>query len=162
MAFQYPIDVPGVSFKSFLRTALNAKTPKSKQLPISDFIKLLESTAISLDIPLKLLDRDINQDLSGGEKKKMEILQMVILKPKYAILDEIDSGLDIDANKTIYSAIKEIAKKTNIGIIIITHYEKILEYLTPDFVYILNNGKIIEQGEKELVERISKHGFKTN
>lgn len=159
MSFQYPISVPGVSYRNFLRSALNSITSNSNYLSIREFSTMVEGYAKQLDIPLTLLDRDLNHDLSGGEKKKMEILQLMVLKPKYAILDEIDSGLDIDANRTLYSFINSIIKNHKMGIIVITHYEKILKYLTPDFVYILKDGNIIEHGGKELVERISNHGF---
>lgn len=162
LAYQQPVEIPGVKLSNFLRLALNSNLPKSKHVSTGDFYKLLETTCKDLDIPLNLIDRDINTNLSGGEKKKMEILQMAILKPKYAILDEIDSGLDIDANRNIYLKIKKIAIQNNMGVLIITHYEKILEQIDPDSVYIIKNGKITESGSKKLAERISKHGYKTN
>jgi len=160
LAYQQPVEVPGVSFRSFLRAAVNSGLTQKNKISLKYFNKNLDKLAIKLDIPNKLLDRDLNNNLSGGEKKKMEILQMAMLKPKYAILDEIDSGLDIDAKKVIYKNIKTIAKQNNTGILLITHYEKILNLISPDYVHVISKGEIIETGSKSIAERISHHGYK--
>jgi len=163
IAFQYPLEVPGVSFRNFLRLAYNTHYGKDKQLSPAAFATLLNEASEELEISVKLLDRDLNFNLSGGEKKKMEILQMMILKPKYAILDEIDSGLDIDANKIIYKAVHDLSTRIqNTGFLIITHYERILDYLNPNFVYVIKSGEIVDSGGKNLINNILKYGYKTN
>jgi Fe-S cluster assembly ATP-binding protein len=160
MAFQYPVEVPGINFRNFLRMAYNSRFPKDKQLSVFKFRDLLKEKASLLNVPEKLIDRDLNYNLSGGEKKKMEILQMEVLQPKYCILDETDSGLDIDALKTIFGSINQFAQNNkHIGMVIITHYEKILDFIKPDFVHILSKGKIIKRGGNDLIKLINKKGY---
>ena len=156
LSFQYPAEITGVTLTNFLRTALRAKT--GKKLPVLKFHKLLGEKMNELDMPLEFRSRYVNENFSGGEKKKAEMLQMLILEPKFAILDEIDSGADIDAIKIIAQAIKK-AKENNTGIIGITHYNRILQEITPDKVSILYKGKIVQQGGKELAEKIEQQGF---
>lgn len=162
MAFQYPVEIPGVNFRNFLRLSYNSHYPKEKQLSVFKFKELLESKAREFNIDNKLIDRDLNYNLSGGEKKKMEILQMAILQPKYAILDETDSGLDIDAIKVIFAGINQYAMNNKeVGLIIITHYERILDFIHPDFVHILSQGKIIKEGGDDLIKEINKSGYES-
>lgn len=161
IAYQYPVEVPGVNFANFLRLAYNSSRKKEDQLPVFKFRKLLKTKAEELDFPESLLDRNLNEDLSGGEKKKAEILQMAVLQPKYAILDETDSGLDLDALKSVFEGVnKIIASERKLGVLIITHYQRIFDYIKPDFVHILYNGKIAASGGLELVDRIEEHGYK--
>jgi len=157
MSFQHPIEIPGVPLTTFLRTAKNTITKKHSSP--SDFLKEIKSYAKLLKMTDAEIERSINHGLSGGEKKKSEILQMAILKPKFALLDEIDSGLDIDALKAVASTIKEIFKKTKMGLLIITHYQRILNYITPDFVHIMDDGKIIKSGKETLAHELEKHGY---
>ena len=160
MGFQHPVDVPGVNFRNFLRLAYNSHLPKDKQLPVFKFKDLLTKKAEELEINPDLLDRDLNYQLSGGEKKKMEMLQMAILEPRYIILDEIDSGLDTDAVKTIFGGVKRYKEDhPEVALIIISHYEKILSFIKPDFVHVLNSGKIIKSGTDELITEINKNGY---
>jgi Fe-S cluster assembly ATP-binding protein len=160
MGFQHPVDVPGVNFRNFLRLAFNSRLPKDEQLPVFKFKDLLTKKAEELEINPDLLDRDLNYQLSGGEKKKMEMLQMAILEPRYIILDEIDSGLDTDAVKTIFGGVKRYKEGHPEAIlIIISHYEKILNFIKPDFVHVLNNGRIIKSGTNELITAINKNGY---
>jgi Fe-S cluster assembly ATP-binding protein len=162
MAFQYPVEIPGVNFRNFLRLSYNSHYPKDKQLSVFKFKELLETKAREFNIADKLIDRDLNYNLSGGEKKKMEILQMAILQPKYAILDETDSGLDIDAIKVIFAGINQYTKNNKeVGLIIITHYERILDFIHPDFVHILSQGKIIKEGGDDLIKEINKSGYES-
>lgn len=161
VSFQHPMEIPGVSYFSFLKTIKNIKN-KENNLPFVDsekFLKELTPLLSLLNMPKSLLERHLNNNFSGGEKKRAEILQMLVLQPKIAILDEIDSGLDIDALKDVCKAIKYAHKKYNIGIILITHYQRILNYLTPDFVHIVNNGKIIKSGKSALAKEIEKNGY---
>lgn len=160
LAFQYPIEIPGVSNYDFLRLAYNEKQ-KAKGLPELDpleFMELTQKYLNKLKIRPEFLNRDLNQGFSGGEKKRNEILQMLLLQPKLIILDEIDSGVDVDAIKVICENIKEnINNETSL--IIITHYPRILQYLKPDFVHIMNDGKLIKTGGMELVEQLEEHGY---
>lgn len=161
VAYQYPTEVPGVDFSNFLRLAYNSSRKDSEKLPVFRFRKLLKETAEELDFPEKLLNRNLNEDLSGGEKKKAEILQMAVLQPKYAILDETDSGLDLDALKSVFSGVnKIIATKKKLGVLVITHYQRIFDYIKPGFIHILINGKIVTSGGLELVKKIEKNGYK--
>ena len=160
LAFQYPIEIPGVSNYDFLRLAYNEKQ-KAKGLPELDpleFMELTQKHLNKLKMHPEFLNRDLNQGFSGGEKKRNEILQMLLLQPKLIILDEIDSGVDVDAIKVICENIKEnINNETSL--IIITHYPRILQYLKPDFVHIMNDGKLIKTGGMELVEQLEEHGY---
>jgi len=160
LAFQYPQEIPGVNFSNYMRLVYNAHQSKKNQLPVFKFRKLIKKTATELDIPLSLIERNLNEDLSGGEKKKLEILQMALIKPKLAILDETDSGLDQDAIKTIFSSITTLRQVLpDMSILIITHYPKIFEYISPDKVHIMINGKIKTSGDTSLVDTISKNGY---
>lgn len=160
VAFQYPIDIPGISNQLFLYSAINA-VKKYKKQPIidrSEFRKSVQEKMMLLKMPEDLLTRSVNLGFSGGEKKRNEILQMMMLDPILCILDETDSGLDIDAIKIVYKGLK-ILKNKKRSFIIITHYERILEYITPDYVHILNEGSIIKSGNIELVKQIEEQGY---
>ncbi|HRN86215.1 MAG TPA: Fe-S cluster assembly ATPase SufC [Candidatus Dojkabacteria bacterium] len=161
VAYQYPVEVPGVNFSNFLRLAYNSSKSDKEKLPVFKFRKLLKEKAQELDFSESLLDRNLNEDLSGGEKKKAEILQLAVLKPKYAILDETDSGLDLDALKSVFQAVNNIiASEKKLGVLIITHYQRIFDYITPDYVHVLSDGKIVESGDRELIDKIEKDGYK--
>jgi len=151
-------------FGTFLRTAKNIhlQANKKPRLSPSEFIKLTEKYLKTLKLSDQFLTRELNKNFSGGEKKKAEILQMAILEPKIAFLDEIDSGLDVDALKAVAESIKEIAKKLKIGIVLITHYQRLLNYVTPDFVHIIHDGKIIKSGKKDLALKIEKEGYNSH
>lgn len=158
---QYPTEIPGVNFRNYLRLAYNCSRSKTEQLAVFKFRQLLAEKAKLLDIDPALLERNLNEGLSGGEKKKLEILQLAILEPKLAILDETDSGLDIDALKTVFSAIAQIKKaKPEMSILLITHYHKVFDYITPDFVHIIKQGKIVKTGGKELIQEINTYGYR--
>jgi len=159
LAFQYPVAIPGVTVREMLLTALRAK---NKDLKISalELKKTVELEADKLHLNQELLGRSLNDGFSGGEKKKMEILQMRILKPKLLILDEIDSGLDIDALATIAKNVAEMVKEQKMSVLVITHYQRILDYLVPDSVAVMKEGVIVEQGGSEIVERLEKYGYK--
>lgn len=162
LAYQYPVEVPGVNFANFLRLAYNSSRDKSDKIPVFKFRKLLKEKAHELDFPEELLERNLNEDLSGGEKKKAEILQMAILEPRYAILDETDSGLDLDALKSVFGAVNKITtNQKKLGVIVITHYQRIFDYLKPDFVHVLMDGKIVKTGNMKLVKQIEKDGYKS-
>jgi Fe-S cluster assembly ATP-binding protein len=162
LAFQYPIAVPGVSVANFLRTAINAhrkgKDPEDKGISIPDFRKKLKEKMALLDMDESFAGRYLNDGFSGGEKKRVEILQMATLEPKISILDETDSGLDIDALKIVAHGINVINKKEQ-GILVITHYQRILNYITPDFVHVMLNGRIVESGGPELALRLEEEGY---
>jgi len=156
LSFQYPEVIPGITVENFLRTAKNAVSTR-KQSVIA-FKKLLKEKMIELGIDDSYASRYLNEGFSGGEKKKNEILQMKILDPKVAILDETDSGLDVDAIRVVAEGVNQFASDTN-GIIIITHYNKLLDYIKPDFVHILKDGKIIQTGDITLAKTIDEEGF---
>jgi len=156
LSFQYPSEIPGVTISSFLRTALNTQ---GKKLDVIQFRKLLDEKMNELDMDAQFKTRYVNQGFSGGEKKRMEILQLSILQPKYAILDETDSGLDVDALKIVCNGIIKI-RNPEMSIILITHYNRILRYLEPDEVHIISEGKIVKSGGKELAKEIEENGFK--
>ena len=163
-AFQYPQEIPGVSLANFLRTALNAKMGGTAEESVIDPIEFnmqLKKTMKKINMEQSFANRYVNTGFSGGEKKRAEILQMSVLNPKFAILDEIDSGLDIDALKTIAQNINQIHEEQNVGLIIITHYQRILNYITPDFVHVLMDGKIVMSGGKELVENQEQNGYES-
>lgn len=159
MAFQYPVAIPGVPVAKYLRMIVNARREArgEDEVKIKDFRRQVEAAMELIKMPKELTSRYLNEGFSGGEKKRMEILQMVLLQPKYAFLDETDSGLDVDAIKIVSESIKKMKK--DMGIIIITHYKKFLEYLNPDEVSVLYQGKIIANGGRDLVEKIEKEGF---
>lgn len=162
LAFQYPVAVPGVSVANFLRTAINAhrkgQNPEDKGISIPDFRKKLKEKMALLDMDELFAGRYLNDGFSGGEKKRVEILQMATLEPKVSILDETDSGLDIDALKIVAHGIKAINKEDQ-GVIVITHYQRILNYITPDFVHVMLNGKIVKSGGPELALRLEEEGY---
>jgi len=162
LAFQYPVAVPGVSVANFLRTAINAhrkgQNPEDKGISIPDFRKKLKEKMALLDMDESFAGRYLNDGFSGGEKKRVEILQMATLEPKISILDETDSGLDIDALKIVANGIKAVNKKDQ-GILVITHYQRILNYITPDFVHVMLNGRIVESGGPELALRLEEEGY---
>ncbi len=160
LAFQYPLEIPGVNTNVFLKTSLNAikKARGEKELDAIQFLKLVKEKAKELKFDEDKLGRQLNVGFSGGEKKKNEILQMSILNPKLSILDETDSGLDIDALKTVAEGVNALRKKSN-SFLIITHYQRLLEYIKPDFVHVLMNGKIIKSGGPELALELEKKGY---
>ena len=160
LAFQYPLEIPGVNTNIFLKTSLNAirKANGEKELDAIEFLKLVKLKAKNLKFDEEKLNRQLNVGFSGGEKKKNEILQMSILNPKLSILDETDSGLDIDALKTVAAGVNSLRKKDN-SFLIITHYQRLLDYINPDYVHVLMNGKIIKSGGPELALELEKKGY---
>lgn len=164
IGFQNPYEVPGVSFSNFLRQSFNNIKSAQDGLyrPISPykFLELLNKKAKDLNIPESIISRSLNYGLSGGEKKRTEVLQLSILEPKICLLDEIDSGLDIDSLRSIAEGLSRVAKLTNMGVLLITHYQRILDYIKPDFVHVICNGKITNSGGKELAKKLEKRGYK--
>tara|TARA_Y100000590_G_scaffold29447_1_gene32871 strand:- start:1899 stop:2630 length:732 start_codon:yes stop_codon:yes gene_type:complete len=160
LAFQYPLEIPGVNTSNFLKTSLNAirKSNGKKELDALEFLKLVKSKATELKIDEKILNRQLNVGFSGGEKKKNEILQMSLFEPKMIILDETDSGLDIDALKIVANGVNNLRNKER-SFLIITHYQRLLDYIKPDFVHILMDGKIIKTGCSELALELEKAGY---
>ena len=160
LAFQYPIEIPGVNTNIFLKTSLNTirKFRGLKELDSLDFLKLVKEKSKNLKIEEKILSRQLNVGFSGGEKKKNEILQMTILEPKLAILDETDSGLDIDALRIVSDGVNSLRNK-NRSFLIITHYQRLLDYIKPDFVHVLVNGKIVKTGNSDLARELEKDGY---
>ena len=160
MSFQYPVEIPGVSLMTFMKACLDQRQEKLKKpaIPASEFIKKMRATCKSLNIDSDWLSRGVNEGFSGGEKKRNEIFQMLMLNPRLSILDETDSGLDIDALKIVSSGINMLRNKSN-SFIIITHYERILNLVVPDFVHILSDGKIIQSGGAELAQKLEKTGY---
>lgn len=161
LSFQNPVEIPGIRVETFLREAYNVRFKDSKDLITKalDFRKYLTSLAEDLSIDSSFLKRGLNENFSGGEKKRLEILQMAVLKPEFAILDETDSGLDIDALKSVARGVKMIIEENNTGVLIITHYQRILEYLKPDVVHVMVDGKIAESGGKELISKLEADGY---
>ena len=160
LSFQYPVEIPGVSVTNFIKTAIN-ETRKARGLedmPASEMLKLIKSKADLLEIDRKFLSRSLNEGFSGGEKKRNEIFQMAMLDPKLAILDETDSGLDIDALKIVANGVNKLKSKEN-AVIIITHYQRLLDYIVPDFVHVLIDGKIVKSGTKELAYELEEKGY---
>ena len=160
LAFQYPVEIPGVTNSSYLRQILNSHLKHQGKDPIdaAAFLKLLNEKSELLKIPMEMHSRFVNTGFSGGEKKKNEVLQMKLLEPKLIIMDETDSGLDVDALKITADAVNEM-KSTNRSLIIVTHYLRLLEYIEPDYVHIFQNGQIIESGDSSLASRIDKEGY---
>ena len=161
LAFQYPLEIPGVNTINFLKTSLNTirKAKGEKELDTLSLLKFIKEKALELNIDEKFLFRQLNVGFSGGEKKKNEILQMKLLMPKLAILDETDSGLDIDALRIVADGVNSQKDKKN-AFLIITHYQRLLDYIKPDFVHVLSNGKIIKTGSAELGKELEKTGYK--
>ena len=160
LAFQYPLEIPGVNTNIFLKTSLNSirKAKGEKELDALEFLKLVKEKAKELKFDEEKLNRQLNVGFSGGEKKKNEILQMSILDPKLSILDETDSGLDIDALKIVADGVNALRKKNN-SFLIITHYQRLLDYIKPDFIHVLSNGKIIKTGSSALGQELEKTGY---
>ena len=160
LAFQYPLEIPGVNTNIFLKTSLNAirKSKGEKELDTLSFLKLVKEKSAELQIDEKFLSRQLNVGFSGGEKKKNEILQMKLLEPKLSILDETDSGLDIDALRIVADGVNSSKTKDN-AFLIITHYQRLLDYIKPDFIHVLSSGKIIKTGSSELGQELEKSGY---
>jgi Fe-S cluster assembly ATP-binding protein len=160
LAFQYPLEIPGVNTNIFLKTSLNSvrKARGEKELDTLTFLKLIKEKAKELNIDEKFLSRQLNVGFSGGEKKKNEILQMKLLEPKLSILDETDSGLDIDALRIVADGVNSYKNKEN-AFLIITHYQRLLDYIKPDFIHVLSAGKIIKTGNADLGEQLEKTGY---
>lgn len=156
LSFQYPREIPGVTVSSFLRQILQSR--QKEKLDLRDYMRLLDEKMRQLDVDPQFKSRFLNKGFSGGEKKRSEILQLAVLQPKIAILDETDSGLDIDALKTVADGInKVVGKKT--GVLLITHYQRILRYIKPDHVHVMIDGRIVKSGGKELAERLERDGY---
>ncbi len=160
LGFQYPVEIPGVTNSYFLRSALNAvrKARGLPELDAMDFLELLKSKAAMMEIDQKFLNRSVNQGFSGGEKKRNEILQMAILEPKLAVLDETDSGLDIDALKVVSNGVNAL-RSPDRGILLVTHYQRLLDHIVPDRIHVLSNGKIARSGPKELALELESKGY---
>ncbi|HHC79225.1 MAG TPA: Fe-S cluster assembly ATPase SufC, partial [Flavobacteriia bacterium] len=160
LSFQYPVEIPGVTVTNFIKTAINEtrKANGKEELPAKDMLKKIRETATLLEIDRKFLSRSLNEGFSGGEKKRNEIFQMAMLTPKLAILDETDSGLDIDALKVVANGVNKLKNKDN-AVIVITHYQRLLDYIVPDFVHVLHDGKIVKSGGKELAHELEEKGY---
>ena len=160
MSFQYPIEIPGVTITNFLKTAINEtkKARGEKEMSAKDMLKMLIDKSNMLEIDGKFLSRSINDGFSGGEKKRNEIFQMAMLEPKLAILDETDSGLDIDALKIVANGVNKLRSKKN-AIMVITHYQRLLDYIVPDYVHVLFDGKIVKSGTKDLALELEEKGY---
>ena len=160
MSFQYPIEIPGVTTTSFIKTAINEtrKAQGEKEMSAKDMLQKLREKCDLLDIDQKFLSRSINDGFSGGEKKRNEIFQMAMLEPKLAILDETDSGLDIDALKIVANGVNKLKSKDN-AVLVITHYQRLLDHIVPDFVHVLFDGKIVKSGGKELAFELEEKGY---
>lgn len=160
LSFQYPVEIPGVSVTNFIKTAINAnrKAKGLEDMPASELLKKIREKAKLLDIDSKFLSRSLNEGFSGGEKKRNEIFQMAMLEPSLSILDETDSGLDIDALKIVANGVNKLKNKTN-ATIVITHYQRLLDYIVPDFVHVLFDGKIVKSGTKELAHELEAKGY---
>ncbi len=160
MAFQYPVEIPGVSNMYFLRTALNnvRKQRGLEELDAMDFLDLVKQEMSALDMPEGLLNRAVNVGFSGGEKKRNEVFQLALLKPKLAILDETDSGLDIDALKAVANGVNSM-RSPDRSFIVVTHYQRLLSYIVPDFVHVMFNGRIVKSGDKHLAQELEQKGY---
>ncbi len=160
LAFQYPVEIPGVTTMNFLRTALNSqrKARGEAELLVPDFLKKVRSVAESLNIPMDMLKRGVNVGFSGGEKKRNEILQMALFQPSLCILDEMDSGLDIDALRVAADGVNALRSKER-AMVVITHYQRLLNYIVPDFVHVMSKGRVVKSGGKELALELEKSGY---
>jgi len=160
LSFQYPVEIPGVSVTNFMKTAINEtrKANGLEDMPANEMLKLIKEKAELLEIDRKFLSRSLNEGFSGGEKKRNEIFQMAMLNPKIAILDETDSGLDIDALRIVSNGVNKLKNENN-AVIVITHYQRLLEYIVPDFVHVLHDGKIVKTGGKELALELEEKGY---
>ena len=160
LSFQYPVEIPGVSVTNFIKTAINEsrKAKGLEDMPANEMLKLIREKAELLEMDRKFLSRSLNEGFSGGEKKRNEIFQMAMLEPKLAILDETDSGLDIDALRIVANGVNKLKSKDN-AVVVITHYQRLLEYIVPDFVHVLMDGKIVKSGGKELALELEEKGY---
>lgn len=160
LSFQYPVEIPGVSVTNFMKTAINEsrKARGQEDMPANEMLKLIREKSELLEIDRKFLSRSLNEGFSGGEKKRNEIFQMAMLEPKLAILDETDSGLDIDALRIVANGVNKLKSKDN-AVIVITHYQRLLDYIVPDFVHVLHDGKIVKSGGKELALELEEKGY---
>jgi Fe-S cluster assembly ATP-binding protein len=156
LAMQYPTEIPGVSLTNFLRTSVNAL--RTEDVGVRQFMQVLRQAMDDLDMDEKFLQRNVNEGFSGGEKKRFEILQMAVLKPEIAVLDETDSGLDIDALRVVSRGVNTM-RGPDLGVLLITHYTRILNYIEPDFVHVMLGGRIVESGGKELADRLEEKGY---
>jgi Fe-S cluster assembly ATP-binding protein len=160
LSFQYPVEIPGVSVTNFMKTAINEnrKANGKEDMPANEMLKLIREKSELLEIDRKFLSRSLNEGFSGGEKKRNEIFQMAMLEPKIAILDETDSGLDIDALRIVANGVNKLKSENN-AVLIITHYQRLLDYIIPDFVHVLYDGKIVKSGGKELAHELEDRGY---
>ena len=157
LAMQYPVEVPGVSVSNFLRTAVTAIRGEAPK--VRTWVGEVKAAMASLNIDTAFSERNVNEGFSGGEKKRHEILQMELLKPKIAILDETDSGLDVDALRIVSEGVNRVKANSELGVMLITHYTRILRYIKPDFVHVFANGKIVEEGGPELADKLEEQGY---
>ncbi len=158
LAFQYPVEVPGVSIANFLRLALNARREEDDEIGVMEFYNKLQAAVKELNWDDSIIERNLHEGFSGGEKKRSEILQLLVLEPRYAILDETDSGLDVDALKIVSQGVNA-ARGPEFGALVITHYQRLLNYIVPDTVHIMVKGKIVETGPKELAMKLDEKGY---
>jgi Fe-S cluster assembly ATP-binding protein len=160
LAFQYPVEIPGVSTTNFLKTAMNQIRESRGEEPLSavDFLKVMKEKMTWVEMDQSLLSRSLNEGFSGGEKKRNEIFQMAMLEPKLAVLDETDSGLDIDALKIVSNGVNKLKSPDN-ATIVVTHYQRLLDYIVPDFVHVLYKGRIVKSGDKDLALKLEKEGY---
>ncbi len=160
LSFQYPVEIPGVSVTNFMKTAINEsrKANGLEDMPAKEMLKLIREKSEMLDIDRKFLSRSLNEGFSGGEKKRNEIFQMAMLEPKLSILDETDSGLDIDALRIVANGVNKL-RSDDKATILITHYQRLLEYIIPDFVHVIHDGKIVKSGGKELALELEEKGY---
>ena len=160
LAFQYPVEIPGVSTTNFLKTAVNEVREYHGEEPLDavNFLKMMKEKMAFVDMPQSLLNRSLNEGFSGGEKKRNEIFQMAMLNPRLAILDETDSGLDIDALRIVAEGVNKLKSKEN-GVLVVTHYQRLLDYIVPDYVHVLYNGRIVKSGGKELALELEEKGY---
>jgi Fe-S cluster assembly ATP-binding protein len=160
MSFQYPVEIPGVSVTNFIKTAINEKRKANGQdeMPANEMLKLIREKSELLEMDRKFLSRSLNEGFSGGEKKRNEIFQMAMLEPKIAILDETDSGLDIDALRIVANGVNKLKNENN-AVLVITHYQRLLDYIVPDFVHVLMDGKIVKSGTAALALELEEKGY---
>jgi Fe-S cluster assembly ATP-binding protein len=160
LAFQYPVEIPGLSTTNFIKTAVNEKRKYNGQEPLDAvaFLKMMKEKMALVNIDQSLLSRSLNEGFSGGEKKRNEVFQMAMLQPKLAILDETDSGLDIDAIRIVANGVNKLRNKDN-AVLVVTHYQRLLDYIVPDFVHVLYNGRIVKSGPKELAFELEEKGY---
>ena len=160
MSFQYPVEIPGITVTNFIKTSINSnlRARGEEEMPANLMLKKIREKAELLEIDSKFLSRSLNEGFSGGEKKRNEIFQMAMLEPSLSILDETDSGLDIDALKIVANGVNKLRSKDN-AVVVITHYQRLLDYIIPDFVHVLNDGKIVKSGTKDLAHELEEKGY---